>query len=105
MTTPTDKRIAFTFYSHPMRNVKHGWKASLVFSPGSTDDAFAELRVVDGEGVPVDGGVFELAGQRLAVSAGRGAIRCCDFVRGKHEGAIWLYRPGVEPVPGVLTFE
>jgi len=105
MKTPADKRIMLTFYSHPMKNVKHRWKAYLVFNPGSTDETSAELRVEDGEGAPVDVGTLELAGQRLAVKDGQASLRCGDFVKGKHEGAIWLYRPGIEPVPGALTFE
>ena len=105
MNTPVDKRIVFTFSSHPVKNVKHRWKAHLAFNPGSTDDSSAELDVVDGEGAPVAKGTFELAGQRLAVKDGAASLRCGDFVKGKHEGAIWLYRPGVEPVPGALTFE
>lgn len=105
MKTPADKRIVFTFYSHPMKNVKHRWKAHLAFNPGSTDDSSAELDVVDGEGAAVAEGTFEIAGRRLAVKDGQASLRCGDFVKGKHEVAIWLYRPGVEPVPGALTFE
>ena len=36
---------------------------------------------------------------------GVGALACGDFVKGKHEPAIWVYRKGVSPVPGALTFE
>ena len=105
MRTPADKRIVFTLYSHPMKSVKHRWKAHLAFNPGSTDDSSAELDFVDGEGVPIEEGTFEFAGRRLTVKAGRASLRCGDFVKGKHEGAIWMYRPGIEPVPGALTFE
>jgi len=105
MRTPADKRIVFTFYSHPMKNVKHRWKMHLTFAPNLTDDSFAELRIVDGEGTPIDNGTLELAGQRLVVKDGLSSLRCGDFVKGKHEGAIWLHRNGIEPVPGALTFE
>ena len=39
------------------------------------------------------------------VRAGKGRLRCGDFVRGKHEPGIWLHRKGQPPVPGALTFE
>ena len=45
------------------------------------------------------------AGQRLAVRDGAASITYADFVKGKHEPAIWLYRKGKAPVPGALTFE
>ena len=105
MKTPADKRIMFTLYSHPMKDLKKRWKAFLVFEPGSTDDAAARLTINDGEGVPVKAGTFEFAGAKTAVQDGKGELRCGDFVKGKHESAIWLHRKGMEPVPGALTFE
>lgn len=105
MKTPADKRIVLTIYSHPMKDLKARWKATLAFAPGSTDDSSAELAIADGEGVPVASGTFEFAGARLAVKDGRARLRCGDFVKGKHEQAIWLYREGTEPVPGAVTFE
>ena len=105
MNTPPDKRIVFTFYSHPMQDVKLRWKATLAFEPGSSDETPATLAIADGEGVPIAEGRFELAGQRLEVNGGAAAIRCGDFVKGKHEQAIWLHRKGRVSVPGALTFE
>jgi len=105
MRTPEDKKITFTLYSHPMKDLKMRWKAWLVFAPGSTDETPAELTVVDGEGAPIPEAAFEFAGARTVVCDGKGALRCCDFARGKHERAIWLYRKGRAPVPGALTFE
>ena len=81
------------------------WKASLVFESGSTDESFAGLTIADGEGTPVASGVFEFAGQTTKVRAGKGRLRCGDFVQGKHEPGIWLHRKGQPPVPGALTFE
>jgi len=103
--TPADKKITFTLYSHPMKDLKMRWKALLVFAPGSTDDSSAELTVVDGEGTPIPAAVFEFAGTRTAVKDGKGALRCGDFAKGRHEPSIWLYREGRAPVPGALTFE
>lgn len=105
MTTPADKRIILTFYSHPMKDLKQRWKALLEFAPGSTDDSSAIITINDGDGVPVESGVFEFAGQSTVITAGRGELRCGDFVKGKHETSIWLHRKGLPPVPGALTFE
>ena len=105
MKTPADKRITFTLYSHPMKDLKMRWKAWLAFEPGSTDETAAGLTVVDGEGTPVAEGELEFAGMRTAVRDGKGSVSCGDFAKGKHEQAIWLYRKGAAPVPGALTFE
>lgn len=105
MRTPADKRVVFTLYSHPMKEAKLRWKATLAFEPGSTDRSFAALEIKDGEGGPVEKGVFEFAGAKIKVKDGVGRLKCAQFVKGKHEGAIWLHRKGQPPVPGALTFE
>lgn len=105
MKTPIDKKIVFTIYSHPTRNPSLRWKATLTFEPGSTDGSFASLSVVDCDGSPISEGIFDFAGRHLKVENGRGRLRCADFVKGKHDGAIWFRRPGGVPVPGALTFE
>ena len=105
MRTPADKTITLTFYSHPMKDLKMRWKARLVFAAGSTDASFAALTIVDGEGMPVKSGVFSFAGVDTKIRDGEGKLRCGDFVKGKHEPGIWLYRKGCAPVPGALTFE
>jgi len=105
MKTPADKQITLTLYSHPMKDQKMRWKAFVVFAPGSTDDSSAEVTIADGEGTPISAAELEFAGARIAVKDGKGALRCGDFAKGKHESAIWLYRKGVAPVPGALTFE
>ena len=103
--TPPDRTIVFTLYSHPAKDPALRWKATLAFLPGSTDESFAELAVVDSEGRPVPKGVLDFAGAHIAVKNGEGKLRCADFVKGKHEGGVWFRRPGVVPVPGALTFE
>ena len=105
MKTPPDKRIVFTLYSHPMKGLRQRWKATLTFPPAATDETHAELAIRDGHGEPIAVGTLEFAGTRIAVRDGSGLLRCADFVRGKHEPGIWLYREGVVPVPGALTFE
>lgn len=105
MKTPSDKRIIFTYYSHPMKDVKMRWKALLTFEPGSTDETEAVIRIVDGEGEGIAKGEFEFSGVRARVRDGEARIKCKDFAAGKHEQGIWLYRRGCSPIPGALTFE
>ena len=81
------------------------WRALVVFPAGSTDETPAEITINDGEGAPIPSGQFEFAGQKTPIKAGKGKLLCGDFVKGKHEPAIWLYRKGKAPVPGALTFE
>lgn len=105
MNTPADKTITLTFYSHPMKSVKMRWKALMTFRPGLQSAAAVEIAMADGEGESVESGVFEFAGRRIRIKDGKGHIKYGDFVKGKHETAIWLYRKGMCPVPGALTFE
>jgi len=105
MKTPDDKKITLTLYSHPMKDLKMRWKALVVFAPGSTDDSMAVVSMADGEGTSIGRATFEFAGCRVAIREGEGAFRCGDFVKGKHEQGIWVYRKGMSPVPGALTFE
>ena len=105
MKTPADKTITLTLYSHPMKDLRMRWKAQVVFAAGSTDETPAEITINDGEGAPIEAATFEFAGVKTPIKAGKGAIRCGDFVKGKHEPAIWLHRKGAAPVPGALTFE
>lgn len=105
MRTPADKTITLTLYSHPMKDLKMRWKAFVAFAAGSTDETPAEITINDGEGTPVASGEFEFAGVRTPIRKGKGKLLCGDFVKGKHESAIWLYRKGMSPVPGALTFE
>ena len=81
------------------------WKAQSVFAAGSADDTPAEITMVDGEGTPIAAATFEFAGTKTPIRDGAGALRCGDFIKGKHESAIWLHRKGMWPIPGALTFE
>ena len=60
--------------------------------------------VVDGNDAPVESGTLELAGVKIPVKEGRAEILYADFVKGKHSVPLWLYRDGMQPVPGGLTF-
>ena len=62
-----------------------------------------KLEIVNGENEPVTG-TFEFAGLKIPVKQGKGSLAYADFVKGKHEPAVWLHRKGIEPIPGILTF-
>jgi len=103
--TPEDRQIVFQFGSHPTKDLAWRWAARLVFPPGATAETSLEIGLTDGLGRPIREGEFEFAGQRLKVADGRARITYADFVRGKHSVPLWMHRPGIEPIPGGLTFE
>lgn len=104
MRTPPDKTIAFTFASHPEKDAALRWTARLTFPPGAAAETVLPIEVRDGTAAPVPSAVFEFAGRRLNVVDGRASLTYAEFVRGKHETALWLHRPGRPPIPGGLTF-
>lgn len=104
MKVPEGKTITFTFASHQVKDVKLRWAVNVTFPGGAEGDAMLRVHAEDGEGTPVAKGFFEFAGRSVAIEDGEGAIRYADFVAGKHETAIWMKRPGMEPIPGALTF-
>ena len=104
MKVPDDKTITLTFASHQVKDRAQRWAVNVTLPGGAGPDAVLRVHAEDGLGAPVAEGVFEFAGQSVALAGGEGAIRYADFVAGKHERAIWMRRPGMEPVPGSLTF-
>lgn len=104
MKTPDDKTIAFTFMSHPEKLPELRWTAKITFPPGSGPDTVLPIAVVDGNEEPVASATLELAGMKISVKDGLASLKYSDFVKGKHSVAIWLYRDGMQPVPGGLTF-
>ena len=104
MRTPQEKKIIFTLVSHLAKNRKTCWFASVVFSPGATAETCFPIIVKNGEDELVSEGVLEFAGQMLNITEGAASIRYCDFIKGKHETALWLHRDGMMPIPGGLTF-
>ena len=105
MKTPEGKTIAFTFMSQPTVDPVCCWVAQLTFPGGSDSKSILPIEVTQGDGKPVPEAVFEFAGKRLAVRDGHARIAYADFVKGKHESALWLHRKDVpEPMPGGLTF-
>lgn len=105
MKTPDEKQITMTFHSHPTRDLRLRWTAKLAFPAGATGETMLPITFVDGCEGPVEAGTFEFAGLKLRVKDGRSELSYADFIRGKHEKALWLHRPGREPIPGGLTFE
>lgn len=100
-----DKEIKFTFGSHPEKDAALRWKAAVTFPANSAPETQLPIAVEDGNGVPVKEGIFEWAGKKTPIKDGKGAISYGEFLAGKHEVALWLYRDGMKPVPGGLTFE
>ena len=105
MKTPEGKTVSFTFHSQPLKDLKCRWKATVKFPGGADDETLASVALADGEGADIESGEFEFAGMRVAVKAGKGTFRCGDFIAGKHAPGVWVYRSGMSPVPGMLTFE
>lgn len=104
MRTPSDKPLSFVFVSFPAHEMKMRWSAKLNFKGSEDSSSVLDIEVHDGEGEAVKKGVFEFAGQMLAVNDGLTKISYADFIAGKHDRAIWLHRKGFPPIPGDLTF-
>ena len=104
MRTPPDKKIAFTFMSEPSVHTALRWSARLEFPPGATADTVLPITVLDGNEEPVESARLELAGRQMQVRGGRASMTYAEFVAGKHSTPLWLYRNGMPPVPGGLTF-
>lgn len=81
------------------------WKMQLHFPTDADADTSIPITIADGNGVPVDVAVMEFAGKRIRVRDGKAEITYADFIAGKHAKSIWLYRHGILPIPGMLTFE
>ena len=105
MKTPADRTIVFRFASHPAKDPRMWWSASLEFPPGSDENSTLPITVLDGEQKPIASAVFEFAGQRIKVKDGKGSITYSDFIKGKSSIPLWMHRKGLPPVPGGLTFE
>ncbi len=104
MKTPDGKTITFTFVSAQLKDPEKRWAVNVTFPPGAGPDALLAVAAEDGLGRPVAEGVFEFAGRLVKITGGTGSLAYADFVRGKHETGLWLRRPGLDPVPGALTF-
>ena len=104
MKVPEGKTITLTLVSHQVKDKKMRWAVNLTFPGGAGEGAVLPISVEDGEGKPVKSAVFEFAGKAIPIKDGVGELAYADFIKGKHEKAIWLKRRGMDPVPGALTF-
>ncbi len=104
MKVPAGKTIVLTFASHQVKDKEMCWAANVTFPAGAGEGAVLPVAVENGLGRPVESGVFEFAGHALEVKDGISSIAYADFIAGMHDPALWLKRPGMEPVPGALTF-
>ncbi len=104
MQTPLDKTITFTFASHPNKDPKMRWTARVTFPSGAGADAILPIEVEDGNGVPLASATFEFAGQQIPIRDGHGRLTYAAFIEGRHNPALWVHVPGIEPIPGGLTF-
>ena len=104
MKTPADKTVVFTYVSHPIKSLKMRWQATLTFPAGADGKTLLPFSFEDGEGAPIESGQFEFSGRMIDIKAGKGSLAYADFVKGKHETAVWMHRKGMEPIPGSLTF-
>ena len=103
MTAP-DREVTITFVSVPCKTKADGWHVKVTFPANAGADDNLLLECFNGEEIPLVGGTFDFAGQRVAFNDGRAAMRYADFVAGIHEKAVWFARPGEQPVPGYLSF-
>ena len=100
----TEKVFRVQFVSALNQDRADSWVVHLHFPPNSGPDDELPIEAIDGNGVPIASAQFEFMGRKCPIKDGNGAIRYADFIAGIHEPAIWMYRPGREPVPGGLTF-
>ena len=99
-----DKTLFFFFRSVPKELNEDIWMVRAVLPPNAVADTMMSIDATDGNEKPIDSAVFEFVGCRVGISGGKGAIAYGDFVKGMGESAVWMLRPGREPVPGGLTF-
>jgi len=100
----TEKTFRMEFHSIPTRYPEDSWVVHLHFPPNSGPQDNLPIDAVDGREMPIENGTFEFMGRKCKILAGSSSIRYADFIAGIHEKAVWLYRPGRQPVPGGLTF-
>lgn len=104
MKIPEGKTITLTFLSTNLKEIENRWAVNVILKGGATSGDTFKIKAEDAEGNRIPEAVFEFAGTFVEIKDGVGAILYDDFVKGKHEKGVWLKRPGVEPVPGLLTF-
>lgn len=104
MKTPADKNITFTFMSELSARRDLHWTARVDFPPEAQADTLLPVSATDAQGKPIESAKLELCGQILDIRSGQASMKYSDFIKGKHELPIWMYRKGFPPVAGRLTF-
>ncbi|MBO7308635.1 MAG: hypothetical protein J6V38_03285 [Kiritimatiellae bacterium] len=104
MKIPEGKTITLTFLSTNRKEKEKRWAVNVVLSGGASSGDVFKVKAEDAGGNKIPEAVFEFAGTLIDIKDGIGGISYDDFIKGKHEKGVWLKRPGVEPVPGLLTF-
>ena len=104
MKSPESKTLSFLFRAIPVQNVADFWEVRITVHPGSTAKTPITFSATGGDAAPVKAGTFEIMGARVKIVDGKGSLPYEAFVKGIHERAVWMMRPGHPPVPGALTF-
>ena len=104
MKIPEGKTITLTFLSTNRKEKEKRWAVNVVLSGGASSGDVFKVKAEDAGGNKIPEAVFEFAGTLIDIKDGVGGISYDDFIKVKHEKGLWLKRPGVEPVPGLLTF-
>ena len=99
-----DKTLFFFFRSIPKELNEDIWIVRAVLPPNAEAGTMMSIEASDGNEKPLDSAVFQFVGCRVEIADGKGALAFGDFVKGMGETAVWMFRPGREPVPGGLTF-
>ena len=99
-----EEEVRFTFASDGEADAEGAWRAELVVPPKAGPETMLALRVVDGSGEAVDGGVFTISGAALPLAGGRAEIPFGLFLAGIKSTDVSLRRAGGETVGGRLLF-
>lgn len=99
-----EEEVRFAFASDGEADAEGAWRAELVVPPKAGPETMLALKVVDGSGEAVDGGVFSLSGAALPLAGGRAEIPFGLFLAGIKNTDVSLRRAGGDPVGGRLLF-
>ncbi len=99
-----EEEVRFTFASDGEADAEGAWRAELVVPPKAGPETMLALKVVNGAGEAVDGGVFTLSGAALPLAGGRAEIPFGLFLAGIKNTDVSLRRAGGATVGGRLLF-
>ena len=99
-----EEEVRFTFASDGEADAEGAWRAELVVPPKAGPETMLALKVVNGAGEAVDGGVFTLSGAALPLAGGRAEIPFGLFLAGIKNTDVSLRRAGGATVGGRRLF-